>query len=58
MARYGGYRSRGVVCGVSEKVQTELGFLAIPAEQWIVDCLGNVRPCLRAHFSAAWSRLP
>ena len=52
MARNGSDCSRGVVCGIAEKVQKELGLLAISLEQRAVDCVGTVRPRVRADLAA------
>jgi len=52
MARNGSDRSGGVVCGVPEKVQKELGLLAISLEQCAVDCVGTIRSRVCAHLSA------
>jgi len=43
MARNGGNRSCGVVCSVSEEIQTKLGILAVSPEQRLMDCLWHDR---------------
>jgi hypothetical protein len=39
MARDGGNRGRGVVCGFPEEIQTKLGILAFSPEQCAMDRL-------------------
>ena len=57
MAGDGGDRHRRLDGCFAEKVQAQLGILAVPFEQRAVDHLGCTRPCLRAHTPAALPRL-
>ncbi len=56
MAGDGGDSDRGVVGGLSKKIQTELGILVISLQQSSVDCLGLARRGLRADLTASLSR--
>ena len=49
MARYGSHRHCGVDGWLAEKVQTQLGILAVPVKQRALDRLGLARPRLRPH---------
>ena len=51
MARDGGYSYCGVDGCFAEKVQAQLGILAVPVEQRALDRVGLARPRLRAHRS-------
>ncbi len=57
MAGDGGNRSRRVVGGVAEKIQTELGLLVISLEECALDCLGLARRGLRLNLPAVVPRL-
>src|SRR6185369_3379177 len=57
MARDAGYRHCGVDGWLAEKVQTQLGILAVPLEQRALDRLGLGRSRLRADCAAALSCL-
>src|SRR5215207_1931270 len=57
MAGDGGDGDRRVDGRLSEKVQAQLGILAIPAEQRAVDRLGRARSRLRTHLPSALSRI-
>jgi hypothetical protein len=51
MARDGGDGRRRLDGGFSEKVQAQLGVLALPVEQRALDRVGLARSRLRAYFA-------
>jgi hypothetical protein len=53
MAGYVGDGYRGLDGRLSKEVQAELGILAIPLKQCVVDYLGSQRWRLRAYYFAA-----
>ena len=57
MARDAGDGHRRVDGWFSEKVQAQLGLLAVSLEQRAVDRLGRARSRVRAHLPAALSRV-
>lgn len=57
MARDGGHGHRRMDGCLSEKVQAQLGVLAVPLEQRDVDRLGRARSCLRAYLPTALPRV-
>ena len=57
MAGDGGDGDRRMDGWLSEKVQAQLGILAVPVEQRAVDRLGRARSCVRTHLSPALSRV-
>lgn len=53
MAGDGSNGSCGVDDRIAQKVQTQLGFLALSYKQWAVGHVGITRPCLRFDSAAS-----